>query len=77
MEGTLGELLNQCTEKDWHCCPLWEEAWIYEAKPDWIVNLRRQDQRVPMDNTTLPWPIQVPGCLVHGVGRGNVGVKGL
>ncbi len=48
-----------------HCCVLREEAWIYEAEPDWVVNLTRW-ARGCGHSLPLCWPYsppRMPRCI--------------
>lgn len=67
--GWRGTIKPAHTVNSRHCYVLHEEAWIYEAEPDWVVNLMR-----------WAWPrprsLSSQDALVHALGKGDARVKG-
>lgn len=66
MEGSRrGTIKPAHTVNGRHCCVLQEEAWIYEAEPDWVVNLTRW-ARGRSHSLSLFWPYsppRMPWCM--------------
>lgn len=77
MEGSRrGAIKPARTVNGRHCCMPQEEAWIYEAEPDWVVNLTRW-ARGRGHSLSLCRPYSPPqDALVQALGKGDAGVKG-
>lgn len=73
MEGSRrGTIKPAHTVNGRHCCMLQEDAWIYEAEPDWVVNLTRW-ARGRGHSLSL---FSSQDASVHALGKGDAGVKG-
>lgn len=53
-----------------------EEAWIYEAEPDWVVNLTRLGPLPRPLTLSLLALFSSQDALVHALGKGDAEVKG-
>lgn len=76
MEGSRrGTIKPTHTVNGWHCCVLQEKAWIYEAEPDWVVNLTRW-ARGRGHSLSLLALFSSQDASVHALGKGDAEVKG-